>query len=110
FAAFVIFGGVAGTFEHMRQPIAATNFFLTGWWTLGVLVAWLAAPEKIWVRVGRAAAHAFVFLVFVVTELFRRPTAVHSVGVALLVRVAVCLLIRLSRPPERVVAGGFKTV
>jgi hypothetical protein len=110
FAAFVIFGGVAGTFEHMRQPIAATNFFLTGWWTLDVLVGWLAAPEKIWVRVERAAAHAFVFLVFVVTELFLRPTAVRYVAIALLVSVAVGLLIRLSRPPERVVAGGFKTV
>jgi hypothetical protein len=110
FAAFVIFGGVAGTFEHMRRPIAATNFFLTGWWTLDVLVAWLAPPERTWVRVERAAAHAFVFLVFVVTELFLRPTAVRYVAIALLTSVAICLAIRLSRPAERVVAGGFKTV
>lgn len=45
-----------------------------------------------------------------VTELFLRPTAVRYVAIALLMSVAVCLLIRLSRPPERVVAGGFKTV
>jgi hypothetical protein len=94
----------------MRRPIAATNFLLTGWWTLDVLVAWLAPPEKTWVRVERAAAHAFVFLVFVVTELFLRPTAVRYVAIALVAGVAVCLLVRLSRPAERVGVGGFKTV
>jgi hypothetical protein len=110
YAAFVIFGGVAGTFQHMRQPIAATNFFLTGWWTLDVLVAWLAPPDRTWVRVERAAAHTFIFLVFVVTELFLRPTAVRYVAIVLVASVAVCLLIRLSRPGARVVSGGFKTV
>jgi len=98
YAAFIIFGGVAGTFEHMRTPIAATNFLLTAWWTFDVLVAWLASPMKKWVRLERTAAHIFIFTVFVVTELFLRPTAIRYLGMALLVSVAVSLLVRLTRP------------
>jgi hypothetical protein len=96
YAAFVIFGGVAGTFEHMRQPIAATNFLLTAWWTLDVLIAWLAPPERPWVRRERAAAHAFIFLVYVITDLFLRPTFVRYLGILLLVSVLLCLLVRLA--------------
>ena len=108
YAAFVIFGGVRGTFDNMRLPIAATNFFLTGWWALDVLLAWLAPPWA-WVRLERTAAHIFVFLVFVVTELFLRPTAVRYVALALAASVAVCLLVRLSHPTEPAVVDTAQT-
>src|SRR5947209_13624119 len=83
YTTFVIFGGVAGTFANMRHPIAATNFFLTAWWTVDVLVAWLAPADRRWVRLERAAAQAFIFLVYAVTTLFLRPTFVRYLGLVL---------------------------
>src|SRR5262249_37215365 len=101
YAAFVIFGGVEGTFEQMRHPIAAMNFLLTAWWTLDVLIAWLAPRDRNWVRLERAAAHVFIFLVYVITDLFLRPTFVRYLGIVLVVSVLLCLLVRLARRGER---------
>jgi hypothetical protein len=109
YTAFVIFRGIGGTFHNMSHLIAATNFFLTGWWTVDVLLAWFASPEKRWVRVERAAAHAFIFLVFVITELFLRPTFVRYLGIALVACVAVSVLVRLSGPAYGAVADGTRT-
>lgn len=98
YAAFVHFGGIAGTFAGMRKPIATTNFVLTGWWTLDVLIAWMAPLRARLVRAERFLAMTFLYLVFVVTELFLRPTAIKYLGLALAVSVPLCLLARLRRP------------
>jgi hypothetical protein len=97
YTAFVIFGGVQGTFQNMRPWVASTNFFLTGWWTLDVLIAWLANPDRAWVRWERGLALTFIVFVFVVTELFLRPTLIRYLGAALVALVILCVLIRLSR-------------
>jgi hypothetical protein len=97
YAAFVVFGGVEGTFAHMRHWVAAVNFFLTGWWTLDVLVAWLGDPARTWVRLERTLAQGFIVVVYVATDLFLRPTFVRFFGVALAVAVVWCLLVRLAR-------------
>jgi hypothetical protein len=97
YTAFVIFGGIDGTFETMRPWVAATNFFLTGWWTLDVLIAWFASPDWVWVRWERRLALSFIVLVFVVTELFLRPTMIRYLGAALAALVILCVLIRVSR-------------
>jgi hypothetical protein len=62
-----------------------------------------ADSDREWVRVERALAQAFVVLVFVVTELFLRPTPIRYLGYALAAAVLFCLLVRLSR-------GGFSDV
>jgi hypothetical protein len=103
FAVVVHFGGIQGTFAGMRKPIATTNFVLTAWWTLDLLVAWLAPLDARWVRVERFAAMTFLYLVFVVTELFLRPTAIKYLGFTLAVLVPICLVSRLLTPsPVRV--------
>jgi hypothetical protein len=104
YAVFVHFGGIRGTFEGMRPPIATTNFVLTGWWTLDLLIAWLVPPSAKWVRVERFAAMTFLYLVFVVTELFLRPTAIKYLGFTMAVVVPLCLLARL-RPGARRIPG-----
>jgi hypothetical protein len=95
YAVFVHFGGIQGTFEGMRKPIATTNFVLTGWWTVDLLIAWFAPLSSKWVRAERFAAMTFLYLVFVVTELFLRPTAIKYLGFIMAVVVPLCLLARL---------------
>jgi len=71
----------------MRKPIATTNFVLTGWWTVDLLIAWLAPLGMKLVRVERFLAMTFLYLVFVVTELFLRPTGIKYLGLAMAVLV-----------------------
>jgi hypothetical protein len=97
YAVFVHFGGIQGTFEGMRKPIATTNFILTAWWSIDLLFAWFVPPTAKWVRFERFAALTFLYLVFVVTELFLRPTAIKYLGVTMAVLVPLCLLARLRR-------------
>ena len=95
YAVFIHFGGIHGTFLGMRKPIATTNFVLTGWWTVDLLIAWLAPLGMKLVRVERFLAMTFLYLVFVVTELFLRPTGIKYLGLAMAVLVPLCLFARL---------------
>jgi hypothetical protein len=95
YAAFVVFGGINGVLENMRPWVAWTNLGLTAWWTMDMLVAWLAPPDWMWVRVERGAMYIFLFLVYSVTDLFLRPGPVRYLGVALVAAVLFCLLVRL---------------
>jgi hypothetical protein len=95
YTAFIIFGGFSGTFANMRPAIADTNFVVTAIWTLDVALAWLGNYQIRYVRVLRVAIRTFIFLVFVVTELFLRPTVIQYLGIALVVGVSICLLVRL---------------
>jgi hypothetical protein len=97
FAAFVVFGGIDGVFKNMRLWIALMNLVLTAWWTLDTAVAWLAPPEKRWVRIERTAMYLFLFAVYVVTDLFLRPGIVRYLGIALAIAVPFCLLVRLGQ-------------
>jgi hypothetical protein len=96
YAVFVHFGGIRGTFEGMRKPIATTTFILTGMWTIDLVIAWSAPPLAKWARVERFGTMTFLYLVFVVTELFLRPTAIKCLGLAMAVLVPVCLVVGLS--------------
>jgi hypothetical protein len=95
YTVFVHFGGIQGTFEGMRKPIATTNFILTAWWTVDLFFAWFASPRATLVRAERFAAMTFLYLVFVVTELFLRPTAIKYLGFTMAILVPLCLLARL---------------
>lgn len=120
YAVFVHFGGIAGTFAGMRKPVATTNFVLTAWWTVDLLVAWLAPLGSRSVRAERFLAMTFLYLVFVVTELYLRPTEIRYLGLAMAVLVPACLLARLSgparsrarshgRPPDRTASARGPT-
>jgi hypothetical protein len=100
YAVFVHFGGFAGTFAGMRRPVVLTNLLLTGWWTLDLLIALLAPLRAKLVHVERFLAMTFLYLVFVVTELYLRPTSIKYLGIALAVLVPACLLARLAVPAK----------
>jgi hypothetical protein len=95
YGVFEEFGGVVQTFQRMRAPIAATNFVFTAWWTVDVLLAWFAAPQRRWVRVERGLFFVFIYLLFVVTLLFLRPTNIRYLGMVLAIVVPVCWLVGL---------------
>jgi hypothetical protein len=102
-AVFVVFRGIRGTFAGQGNVIAGTNFLLTAWWALDVLLSWLLTSHNRWLWVERVCVHAFVFAVFVVTTLFLRPTPVsRSLGLILAIAVTVCIVVRLFSSSRRV--------
>ena len=95
YAVFVRFGGIAATFEGMPKRTATPTFILTAWWTIDLLIAWFGRASSKMVRFERLAAMSFLYLVFVVAELFLRPTAIKYLGIAMAILVPLCLLTRL---------------
>jgi hypothetical protein len=102
FAGMVYFGGVHGILTHMRPPVAWTNLVLTAWWTLHELIAWFGPARAGWARWEGRVFYLFLFLTFVVTELYLRPTPIpHALGLVLAISVPLCLLVRLGQAPAR---------
>lgn len=101
-AVFIIFDGVADTFRQQGTLIASVNFFLTGLWTLDVLVLWLVrSPGRplIWFRL---ATRGFTFVVFAGTLLFLREGMVRWLGAiftAVVLGAAVVRLLTAKRGP-----------
>lgn len=98
-AVFIIFGSIHTTFaprpEGQGRLIAGTNFFLTGWWTLDVVLAWTSWSRERWVRWERLGAHLFVFAIFGITLLRLRPNPVtKTLGLTMIVSVVVSLVLR----------------
>lgn len=95
-AVFVFYGGVRNTFVEQGSLIAGTNFLLTVWWGADVGLSWLIPPGPMWLRLERAAAHLFVFSIFVVTTLVLRPTpTTRALGLALTILVTASFVIWL---------------
>jgi hypothetical protein len=96
-AVFIVFQGIRGTFVGQGNLIAGTNFLLTAWWGIDVVLSWLLTSYDRWLRVERLGAHVFVFTVFAITTLLLRPTPVtKALGMILVIGVAVSLAIRLA--------------
>jgi hypothetical protein len=96
-AVFIVFKGIRGTFVGQGNVIAGTNFLLTGWWGLDVLLSWVPTSHNSWSRVERLSAHAFVFGVFSLTTLLLRPTPVtRALGLILVIAVMVYLAVRIT--------------
>jgi hypothetical protein len=101
-AVFIIFGGFRETFTGQGAIIAGTNFLLTAWWGLDVVLAWLA-PEKGWIKWERLGVHLFTFAVFAVTLLYLKDGRIRILGTILAASVIVSLLYFLltySRKPD----------
>lgn len=92
---FEVFGGIAGIFRNMRLPIAIINVTVTIWWTIHLALAWFAPRGRRWLHFETAAFYTFLFLVFVITDFFLRPTFVRYLGGALAISVVLSLLLRL---------------
>ena len=95
YGTFVQLKGFADTFAQQGVLIATTNFLLTFWWTVDVILAWTLATLYHWVWVQRAALHIFIFAIFLVTNLFLRGDNIRILGIIFTVVIVLCVVIRL---------------
>jgi len=99
YGTFVTFDGIGDTFVKQGTLIAGSNFLLTFWWGIDVFLAWASRSPPRWMWIQRVALHAFVFVVFVIANVFLRGGSIRSLGIAFAVVVALCFLIRLYIAP-----------
>jgi hypothetical protein len=100
-AIFVIYDGVADTWNQMGPRIAGTNFFLTIWWSVDVLLVWTITRDPQWLTWAHIAARVFAFLVFAATLLFLRAGAARYLGVVFVVTALAALAIRAFADDKR---------
>jgi len=95
YGTFVVFDGFSDTFLKQGELIAGSNFLLTFWWGIDVVLAWVSRSPPTWMWIQRVALHVYVFIVFVAANVFLRGGAIRSLGIFLAVVVGLCFLIRL---------------
>ena len=95
YAAWVHYHGIVDVFKQQGPVIATSNFLVTLWWGLDVVLAWWANPNARWVKVQRIAAHLYIPITFFVSSVVIFKGSVHKLGLALTAVVLVCLLIRI---------------
>lgn len=93
-AVFVIFDGVADTFQKMGIPISSVNFFLVGMWTLDVLLLWTLRRPPGWLWKAQLGTRVFALLVFAITLVALRGGPVRMLGIAFVATVVAALLLR----------------
>jgi hypothetical protein len=95
-AVFIVFHGVADTFQQMGTLIAGMNFLLLFWWGFDVLLVWIAGHPQHSVALLHVATRIFVFLVFALTLLVLRASApVRILGVVFVATTIAALAVRL---------------
>jgi hypothetical protein len=105
-SVFGMFHGDLAAVFHSREGEAANpeqvvdqpgpDFFLAAWWTIDVLLAWLA-PDRKWVRVQRGGVHLLVFVMFFGATVLAAKAGVvaRSLGILMFAIVNGCFLLRL---------------
>ena len=73
------------------------DFFLTAWWGLDVVLAWLVWDNNKLVRVQRGAVHVLAFLMFFGATVLAPKSGIvaHLLGIAMVLAVVGCLVLRL---------------
>ena len=87
--------GVATDPERVVQHPGA-DFFLTAWWGLDVVLAWLVSDNQTWVRVQRGAVHLLTFVMFFGAFVLaaKASPAAHGLGIGMALAVGACLVLR----------------
>jgi hypothetical protein len=106
---WTVFGTFHGDLDaifHSQEGVAADpdkvvdhpgpDFFLTAWWGLDVVLAWLV-PDRKWVRVQRGAVHLLTFVMFFGAAVLatKADMIVRFLGVVMAFTVLGCFMLRL---------------
>lgn len=97
YSLFGLYGGsLIAVWKSQRPLIAGSNFLVTGWWTLDVLLAWLRRGPR-WRTLPRTLVQLLVLVTFVVSSLVIFGGFVRIPAALLAAAVVVCLAARLRR-------------
>jgi hypothetical protein len=93
-------GSLREVWQSQRALIASSNFLVTFWWTVDVILAW-ARREGRWRTVVRSLLHVLVFITFAASSLILFGGVVRIFGAVMTVAVVISLGARLVRRVHR---------
>jgi hypothetical protein len=96
YTVFVIFNGsIPVIYAEQGVVVATSNFLVTLWWGLDVLLGWFVdLPNKI-ITLQRAAAHIYIPATFFVSAVLIKTGFVRALGIVMTVAILLCLAIRI---------------
>ncbi len=96
YSVFVFYGGIAAVYEGQGALIASSNFLVTLWWGLDLLLAWFGSSESKWIRIQRTGAHLYITLTFFMSSVILVGGQVsRALGMLLAASVVICLILRI---------------
>ncbi len=95
YAVFVTYGGIIQAFKAQKLWIAVSNYVLTAWWSLDVVLAWFTTSEAKWIKLQRLAANIYIYISFVVATIVLKTGFIRGLGIVMTIAVLVCLGLRV---------------
>ncbi len=96
YSVFVFHGGIAAVYEGQGALIASSNFLVTLWWALDLLLAWFGSSESKWIRTQRTGAHIYITLTFFMSSVILVGGQVsRTLGVLLAAGTVISLILRI---------------
>jgi hypothetical protein len=82
-------------FREQGIRIAGSNFLVTFWWGLDVLLAWFVRADVKWIRIERLLVNIFIPFTFFVASVVIFKGFVNVLGYAMTVSIVICLIARI---------------
>lgn len=103
---------VAEVFAQQGVKIAGSNFLVTFWWALDVILAWTVQSEIKWITIERLLANIYIPFTFFVASVVLFKGFVNVLGYAMTAGIVLCLLVRIhswwvaAHPAAQIGAAG----
>ena len=101
YGTFVELDGFGDTFDVQGPVVASTNFLLTFWWTLDVILLWSLKSKPRWASIQRLILIVVIFILFTVGNIVLKSEAILPLGIAFTALITLSFCIRLYIIPLR---------
>jgi hypothetical protein len=82
-------------YSNQGVKIATSNFLVTAWWGLDVLLTWFTNAEAKWIRVQLVLVNIYIPLTFFIASVIIFKGFVNVLGIAMTTSILTCVLVRI---------------
>jgi len=86
---------VTEVFAQQGVKIAGSNFLVTFWWALDVVLAWTVQSDVKWITIERLLANIYIPFTFFVASVVLFKGFVNVLGYTMTAGIILCLLVRI---------------
>jgi hypothetical protein len=96
YTVFVIFNGsIPAVYAEQGVVVATSNFLVTLWWGLDVVLGWFFDPPSKIIAIQRVGSHIYIPFTFFVSSVLLKSGIVHNIGIVMTLAILICLLLRI---------------
>jgi len=86
---------ITEVFHQQGVKIAGSNFLVTFWWGLDVLLAWFVRVDAKWIRIERLLANIYIPFTFFVASVVLFKGFINVLGYTMTASIVICLIVRI---------------